>query len=89
MWTNFTKSFRLLVSLLALLLPLPFANACGVYYYGEEYRVALLNPYLIGEEWSAFFYSAELVNQDMQFKSGNDRSQKGESKQIASHLSRY
>jgi len=75
MWTTFTKSFRLPVSLLALLLPLPFANACGVYYYGEEYRVALLNPYLIGEEWSAFFYSAELVNQDMQFKSGNDRSQ--------------
>ena len=76
MWTTFTKSFRLLVSVLALLLPLPFANACGIYYYyGEEYRVALLNPYLIGEEWSAFFYSADRINHTMPFKTGNDRRQ--------------
>lgn len=75
MWTTFTKSFRLLVSVLALLLPLPFANACGIYYYGEEYRIALLNPYLIGEEWSAFFYSADRINHTNPFKTGNDRRQ--------------
>jgi len=75
MWTTFTKSFRLLVSLLALLLPLPFANACGISYYGEEYRVALLNPFLIGEEWSAFFYSADLINHTKPFNTGNDRRQ--------------
>ncbi len=75
MWTIFAKNFRLLVSLLALLSALPAARACGVYYYGEEYRVALLNPYLIGEEWSAFFYSAQYINHTRPFKTGSDRQQ--------------
>lgn len=73
MWTKFVKSFRLVVSLAVMLLPLPFANACGVSYYGEDYRVALLNPYVIGDEWSAYFYSAERFNHTRHEQNGSDR----------------
>lgn len=55
------------------MLPLPFAKACGITYVGEEYRVAFLNPYIIGDEFSAFFYSSEWLNSYDNDKKGNDR----------------
>ncbi|MCC6726862.1 MAG: hypothetical protein IT258_20335 [Saprospiraceae bacterium] len=68
---KFAKS--LIASFFAVLLPLPFANACGISYIGEDYRVALLNPYVIGEEYSAFFYSSEWLNSTQNDTKGNDR----------------
>ncbi len=62
-----------MIVFLGLLLPLPFANACGISYIGEDYRVALLNPYVIGDEYSAFFYSAEWLNSYENDKKGGDR----------------
>ena len=70
MWMKFRRVFTALVSLL---LPLPFANACGVSYLEEDYRVALLNPYVAGAHWSPFFYSAEYLNHYANDKNGNDR----------------
>lgn len=73
MYKTFAKSFKLLVSLGLFLLPLRLANACGISYMGEDYRVAFLNPYVIGEEYSAFFYSADYLNSFENDKKGVDR----------------
>ncbi len=71
MWKKFAKNLG--ISLFVSLLPLPFANACGIYYYGEEYRIALLNPAIVGEEWSPFYYSANWLNSYQNDQAGNDR----------------
>ncbi len=47
--------------------------ACGVSYYGEEYRVALLNPYVIGQEYAAFFYSSNYLYHYKAYHKGIDR----------------
>ena len=47
--------------------------ACGVSYYGEEYRVALLNPYVIGPEYAAFFYSSNYLYHYKAYHKGIDR----------------
>ncbi len=63
-----------LVGALIFLAPLPFANACGVSYLGEDYRVAFLNPYVVGEDFAAFFYSADRINMEHFYdKFGSDR----------------
>ena len=59
--------------LLLLLLPLPSANACGISYMGEDYRVALLNPYVIGSDYASFFYSADYLNGYENNRNGSDR----------------
>lgn len=48
-------------------------SACGYYVLGEQYRIALLNPYLIGEAYSPFFYSTELLNHTQNAQRGHDR----------------
>ncbi|MCB0519576.1 MAG: hypothetical protein KDD27_11585 [Saprospiraceae bacterium] len=62
-----------LLCMAALLLPLHFANACTDGYYGEDYRVAFLNPYIVGEGYSAFFYSSEYLNTGKNDTNGSDR----------------
>lgn len=47
--------------------------ACGYYILGEQYRIALLDPYLAGEEYSAFFYSSEALNHGQNAQAGRDR----------------
>lgn len=71
--TRLTGAVRSLSLALALLLPLPFANACGISYLGEDYRVALLNPYVIGGEHASFFYSADYLNGYKNNRNGSDR----------------
>ena len=57
-----------------LFLCLPAATkACGYYLLGEEYRIALLNPYIAGEDYSAFFYSSEVLNHYQNAQVGHDR----------------
>jgi hypothetical protein len=79
MWMKFLKNslakhcLGSAVFLAALLLPLPLANACGISYLGEDYRVALLNPYVIGSEYASFFYSADYLNGYQNNRSGSDR----------------
>ncbi|MFT7120313.1 MAG: hypothetical protein ACJAZ9_000486 [Neolewinella sp.] len=53
---------RLILSLLFILLGTSFVSACGYYLFGEDYRIALFNPYIIGEEYSPFFYSSDQLN---------------------------
>lgn len=48
-------------------------QACGYDILGEQYRIALLDPYLAGSEYSAFFYSAERLNHHENAKAGRDR----------------
>lgn len=60
------------VGLLAWVLPSPL-QACGIYYHGEEYRVSLLSPWLAGEEYAPFFYSAYLLYEAPISGSGHDR----------------
>ena len=48
-------------------------QACGYDILGEGYRIALLDPYLVGGEYSAFFYSTERLNHDENAKAGRDR----------------
>lgn len=62
-----------LLAAIVLLMPLPMANACGITYYGEDYRVAFLDPYVIGDEYSAFFYSADQLNRYQNDTKGSDR----------------
>ncbi|MFT5998931.1 MAG: hypothetical protein ACI81P_001387 [Neolewinella sp.] len=50
-----------------------YLQACGYYILGEQYRIALLDPYLAGSEYSAFFYSTERLNHDNNAKAGRDR----------------
>lgn len=57
---------------LAICLPKP-ADACGFYLLGEEYRIALLNPYLLGDDYAAFFYSSEYLNKLENATNGSDR----------------
>ncbi len=47
--------------------------ACGYSLLGEQYRVALLNPYIAGSEYSAFFYSSEQLNHWENAQDGRDR----------------
>ncbi len=63
-----------LIGVLIFLAQLPFAHACGVSYYGEDYRVAFLNPYVVGEDFAAFFYSSDRLNREGFYdKFGSDR----------------
>lgn len=73
--TMTTKSLVFIACLAAVLLPLPLANACssGFYDFGEDYRVAFLNPYLAGDGYSAFFYSSEYLNHYGNDTNGSDR----------------
>ncbi|MFK8164559.1 MAG: hypothetical protein AB8H12_19090 [Lewinella sp.] len=48
-------------------------QACGYDILGEQYRIALLDPYLAGNEYSAFFYSTERFNKVENAKAGRDR----------------
>lgn len=48
-------------------------RACGYSILGEQYRIALLDPYLVGSEYSAFFYSSEKLNHSENAKAGRDR----------------
>ncbi|WP_020570849.1 hypothetical protein [Neolewinella persica] len=48
-------------------------EACGYSILGEGYRIALLDPYLAGDEYSAFFYSTERLNHGDNAKAGRDR----------------
>lgn len=64
---------RRLLPLIFLFLLSSSAYACGYLLLGEEYRIALLNPYLIGEEYSTFFYSSERFKHWKTEKSGRDR----------------
>ena len=63
------------IVLSTLLFPRQFANACGfsMYHFGEDYRTAFLNPYLLGDDYSAFFYSSERLNHYQNDHNGNDR----------------
>lgn len=73
MWKKSAKIIKLVIALAIFAAPLPFANACGVSYLGEDYRVALLNSYVIGGEWSPFFYTSEWMNSTENDKKGIDR----------------
>jgi len=66
--------FRSLFFVCFLLLVFPATTtACGYYLLGEEYRIALLNPYIIGEDYSAFFFTSELINHNQNAQTGHDR----------------
>lgn len=65
------RSLLLLIG--SLLLFSPTLPACGYYIMGEQYRIALLDPYLIGNEYSAFFYSTQLLNHGQNAQAGRDR----------------
>lgn len=62
---------------LAFILPAT-TNACGYYLFGEDYRIALLNPYVIGEDYSAFFYSSDILNHTQNAQVGHDRRRNSE-----------
>ena len=48
-------------------------NGCAFTHLGEYARIALLNPYLVGEEYRAFFYSADLFYTFENAQAGRDR----------------
>jgi len=48
-------------------------KACGYNIFGEDYRIALLNPYIIGEDYAPLFYSADRLNTTRNAKAGKDR----------------
>jgi hypothetical protein len=48
-------------------------NACGYSLLGEDYRIALLNPYIIGEDYAPLFYSANRFHTRRNAKAGTDR----------------
>lgn len=63
-----------LLTILVLLVVSPeHTKACGFYLLGEEYRIALLNPYLLGDDYSAFFYSSEYLHKMENYSKGADR----------------
>jgi hypothetical protein len=64
---------HLLIVLFFSLLGQPATSACGYYVLGEQYRIALLNPYLIGEDYPSFFYSSERLNHLQNAGRGQDR----------------
>ncbi|MCB0606497.1 MAG: hypothetical protein KDD12_02210 [Lewinella sp.] len=65
--------FRLAASLSLLALALK-ALPCGIFFFGEDYRISFLNPYVIGEDYSPFFYSADLLHSYQGPAYGADRS---------------
>lgn len=48
-------------------------QACGFGPLGEDYRIALFNPYLIGQEYELFFFSADKFHSGTNAKAGRDR----------------
>ena len=64
---------RLVLSALTLLSFACSTSACGYYLLGEDYRVAILNPYLVGDDYATFFYSSERFAHWATEKSGSDR----------------
>ncbi len=48
-------------------------SACGFVNLGEDYRVALFNPYLTGNEYAPFFYSAKRFHVGTNARAGRDR----------------
>ncbi|OAV46276.1 hypothetical protein [Lewinella sp. 4G2] len=71
------KMLRLL-SIVSLFLCYGHINACGFSILGDEYRVALFNPYLIGQEYELFFYSSEKFHPGTNATAGRDRMRNGE-----------
>jgi hypothetical protein len=49
------------------------ADGCGYVVLGESYRIALLNPFIIGQDYAPLFYSADLLNTLRNAKAGTDR----------------
>ena len=64
---------RALLVLLFLLTLHLRAPACGYYILGESVRIALLNPYLLGPDYQAFFYSSEEYYRFENARAGRDR----------------
>lgn len=64
--------FVLTLIALFLLSPTP-GKTCGYSLLGEDYRIALLNPYIIGEDYAPLFYSADRLNTLKNAKAGTDR----------------
>ena len=54
------------------------ADACGFYILGDEYRVALFDPYLVGQEYELFFYSADKFHPGATAEIGRDRLRNGQ-----------
>lgn len=66
--------YRLTICLCFLLGVSAKVNGCGYYLLSESYRVALLNPYLVGDEYEAFFFSSDyLPDAPAHRKTGHDR----------------
>ncbi|TXF89009.1 hypothetical protein FUA23_12020 [Neolewinella aurantiaca] len=66
------RPFILIFTLLLMLQPAT-GDACGYNLLGEEYRIALLNPFIIGEDYAPLFYSADRLNTTRNAKAGKDR----------------
>ncbi len=49
------------------------AKACGYNLVGEDYRVALFNPYIIGDDYQPFFFSSEYLHNYQNAQAGIDR----------------
>ncbi len=63
----------LVILCLLLLLPISATQSCGYSLLGEDYRVALFNPYLVGPDYQAFFFSTDYLNNYQNAQMGSDR----------------
>ncbi len=48
-------------------------GACGYLILGDQYRIALLDPLLLGPDYAPFFYSAREFNTTLNAQAGKDR----------------
>lgn len=62
-----------LLFLLSLLLIASSTKACGYNLASEDYRVALFNPYIIGNDYQPFFFSSAYLHNYQNAQAGIDR----------------
>ena len=64
---------RLFLFFIVLSYTQPQLKACGFGPLGEDYRIALFNPYLTGREYEIFFFSADKFHSGTTARAGRDR----------------